>query len=169
MSLNLSLRQLMVFREVMRSGSVSEAAKTLHRSQPALSAMLSNMENELGFVLFERRGNRLMPKTGPKDRLTFCHQPTDQCEKISDPSIVIMHRRGTATDQPAVESRTQIRENPIFHRKNCHLPIGANRLDHRREFLAILRAGLGKFRFIRVGHQQRDMHDLPALHIYEPV
>jgi DNA-binding transcriptional LysR family regulator len=62
MSLNLSLRQLMVFREVMRCGSVSEAAKTLHRSQPAVSAMLSNMENELGFVLFERRGNRLMPK-----------------------------------------------------------------------------------------------------------
>ncbi len=62
MSLNLSLRQLMVFREVMRCGSVSEAAKTLHRSQPALSAMLGNMESELGFVLFERRGNRLIPK-----------------------------------------------------------------------------------------------------------
>lgn len=62
MSLNLSLRQLMVFREVMRCGSVSEAAKTLHRSQPALSSMLANMESELGFVLFERRGNRLTPK-----------------------------------------------------------------------------------------------------------
>lgn len=62
MSLNLSLRQLTVFREVMRCGSVSEAAKVLHRSQPALSAMLSNMESELGFVLFERRGNRLVPK-----------------------------------------------------------------------------------------------------------
>lgn len=46
----------------MRCGSVSEAAKALHRSQPALSAMLSNMESELGFVLFERRGNRLVPK-----------------------------------------------------------------------------------------------------------
>lgn len=62
MSLNLSLRQLMVFREVMRCGSVSGAAKSLHRSQPALSAMLANMESELGFELFERRGNRLVPK-----------------------------------------------------------------------------------------------------------
>ena len=62
LNLNLSLRQLTVFREVMRCGSVSEAAKTLHRSQPALSAMLANMESELGFVLFERRGNRLVPK-----------------------------------------------------------------------------------------------------------
>lgn len=62
MALNLSLRQLVVFREVMRRGSVSEAAKVLHRTQPALSAMLAGMEGELGFQLFERRGNRLLPR-----------------------------------------------------------------------------------------------------------
>lgn len=62
MALNLSLRQLVVFREVMLRGSVSEAAKILHRTQPALSAMLAGMEAELGFELFVRRGNRLLPK-----------------------------------------------------------------------------------------------------------
>lgn len=62
MALNLSLRQLVVFREVMRHGSVSAAAKVLHRSQPALSAMLGSMERELGFELFARTGNRLTPK-----------------------------------------------------------------------------------------------------------
>ena len=62
MALNLSLRQLVVFREVMRRGSVSEAAKVLHRTQPALSSMLAGMESELGFELFLRRGNRLVPK-----------------------------------------------------------------------------------------------------------
>jgi len=62
MALNLSLRQLLVFREVMRCGSVSGAAKVMHRTQPALSAMLASMENELGFQLFVRKGNRLIPK-----------------------------------------------------------------------------------------------------------
>ena len=62
MALNLSLRQLVVFREVMRCGSVSGAAKVLHRTQPALSSMLASMENELGFQLFLRKGNRLIPK-----------------------------------------------------------------------------------------------------------
>lgn len=62
MALNLSLRQLVVFREVMRCGSVSGAAKVLHRTQPALSAMLASMEAELGFQLFVRKGNRLIPK-----------------------------------------------------------------------------------------------------------
>ncbi len=62
MALNLSLRQLVVFREVMRCGSVSGAAKVLHRTQPALSSMLASMENELGFKLFLRKGNRLIPR-----------------------------------------------------------------------------------------------------------
>lgn len=62
MALNISLRQLVVFREVMRCGSVSGAAKVLHRTQPALSSMLAGMENELGFKLFVRKGNRLIPK-----------------------------------------------------------------------------------------------------------
>jgi len=62
MSLHLSLRQLVVFREVMRRGSVSDAAQALHRSQPALSAMLAGMERQLGFELFVRHGNRLVPK-----------------------------------------------------------------------------------------------------------
>lgn len=59
MSLAISLRQLRVFREVMRYGSLSKAALTLHRSQPALSAMLSGLERDLGIALFERKGNRL--------------------------------------------------------------------------------------------------------------
>lgn len=59
---NISLRHLSAFREVMRCGSVTEAAKALHRSQPAVSAMLSDMESQLGISLFERKGNRLIPK-----------------------------------------------------------------------------------------------------------
>ena len=59
---NLSIRQLQTFREVMRSGSVSAASRVLGRSQPAVSAMLANLEVELGFDLFERRKGRLIPK-----------------------------------------------------------------------------------------------------------
>jgi len=62
MALNLSLRQLTVFREVMRCGAVSSAAMVLHRTQPALSSTLASMERELGFELFVRKGNRLIPK-----------------------------------------------------------------------------------------------------------
>lgn len=62
MSSNLSIKQLETFRAVMRSGSVSVAARSLCRSQPAISSMISNLENKLGFDLFERNKGRLTPK-----------------------------------------------------------------------------------------------------------
>lgn len=60
--MNLSFRQLRTFREVMRSGSVSEAARALGRTQPAVSAMIGGLERELGFSLFERERGRLVPR-----------------------------------------------------------------------------------------------------------
>lgn len=62
MPVNLSIKQLETFRAVMHSGSVSQAAKSLCRTQPAVSSMLVNLENELSFQLFERNKGRLIPK-----------------------------------------------------------------------------------------------------------
>jgi DNA-binding transcriptional LysR family regulator len=57
----LNLKQLRAFREVVSTGSVSEAARRLHRSQPAISAIIATLEQELGIELFVRRGMRLNP------------------------------------------------------------------------------------------------------------
>lgn len=54
-------KQLGVFREVMRTASFSEAARNLNRTQPAVSAMIASLENELGYRLFLRHPGRLIP------------------------------------------------------------------------------------------------------------
>lgn len=54
-------RQLEVFTAVMRAGTVTEAARMLHISQPALSQILLHCEDELGFRLFDREKGRLRP------------------------------------------------------------------------------------------------------------
>lgn len=54
-------KQLTVFHEVMRCGSFSEAARNLNRTQPAISAMVANLEQELGYKLFIRRAGQLLP------------------------------------------------------------------------------------------------------------
>ncbi|UWQ90534.1 LysR family transcriptional regulator [Rhodobacteraceae bacterium M382] len=59
--MNLSFRQLQAFREVMRTGSVSEAARILGRTQPAASALIANLEGELGLALFRRQRGKLVP------------------------------------------------------------------------------------------------------------
>ena len=57
----MNLKQLAAFREVMLTGSVSEAARNLYRTQPAISSMIAGLEEDLGFELFSRRGGRLHP------------------------------------------------------------------------------------------------------------
>ena len=54
-------RQLEVFTAVMRAGTVTEAARQLNISQPALSQILMHCEDELGFALFDREKGRLRP------------------------------------------------------------------------------------------------------------
>lgn len=57
----MNLKQMEVFRAVMLTGSVSQAANLLYRTQPAVSMMISSLEKEIGFELFERRKKRLYP------------------------------------------------------------------------------------------------------------
>lgn len=54
-------RQLEVFAAIMRTGSVTGAARMLNVSQPAVSQILLNTEDELGFALFDRDKGRLHP------------------------------------------------------------------------------------------------------------
>lgn len=56
-----TLRQLEIFREVVRTRTTIGAAKALNVSQPAVSNMIKQMEARIGFPLFERLGNRLVP------------------------------------------------------------------------------------------------------------
>jgi DNA-binding transcriptional LysR family regulator len=55
------IRQLQIFREVLRAGSERLAAKILGISQPAVSQHIKQLEAEIGFALFSRESNRLVP------------------------------------------------------------------------------------------------------------
>ena len=57
----MNLTQLRVFCEIMKSGSISKTANTLGRTQPAVSLAVKNLEQTLGFKLFERQGRQLVP------------------------------------------------------------------------------------------------------------
>jgi DNA-binding transcriptional LysR family regulator len=54
-------KQMLAFRMVMITGSVSQAAERIHISQPAVSNLISSLEQHFGFKLFERRKGRLIP------------------------------------------------------------------------------------------------------------
>ena len=57
----ISLWQMTVIREIMRTGSISAAARQLGRTQPALSATVRELERNMNCQLFDRQKNRLIP------------------------------------------------------------------------------------------------------------
>lgn len=58
--MHITLRQLEVFAEVLKSGSTTQASQRLALSQSAVSAALADLEGQLGIQLFDRIGKRLL-------------------------------------------------------------------------------------------------------------
>jgi DNA-binding transcriptional LysR family regulator len=57
----LSFRHVEVIHAVVLTGSATGAAERLHVTQPAVSNMLRDAQERLGFELFERKAGRLIP------------------------------------------------------------------------------------------------------------
>lgn len=55
------LKHIEVFNAVMLTGTVSAAARLLHVTQPAVTQTLQHAELQLGYALFTRQRNRLVP------------------------------------------------------------------------------------------------------------
>jgi DNA-binding transcriptional LysR family regulator len=56
----INIRQIEVFRLVMLTGSITDAARALSVSQPGITRMIRNIESRLGISLFLRRKGKLI-------------------------------------------------------------------------------------------------------------
>jgi DNA-binding transcriptional LysR family regulator len=59
LEVELNQRRIEAFRAVMNTGSITRAAEQLCISQPAVSRLIADLEDEIGFKLFERAGGKL--------------------------------------------------------------------------------------------------------------
>jgi DNA-binding transcriptional LysR family regulator len=61
--MNVTFRQLRVFVEVARQGSMARAAETLHLTPPAVSMQIKEVEAQVGLPLFDRQGRAIALST----------------------------------------------------------------------------------------------------------
>jgi len=66
----MNLRELEVFRAIMLGGSITEAARILGISQPAVSTALRHAEDRLDLTLFRRHKGRIHPTSEALDLYT---------------------------------------------------------------------------------------------------
>jgi DNA-binding transcriptional LysR family regulator len=76
--------QLHTFLEIVRLKSFSKAAQTCYRTQPAISAQVRQLEQELRAELFERFGSRISLTTAGRIFAEYAEQMLDQLRRAKD-------------------------------------------------------------------------------------
>jgi DNA-binding transcriptional LysR family regulator len=76
--------QLHTFLEIVRLKSFSKAAHTCYRTQPAISAQVRQLEQELNTALFERFGSRISLTTAGKIFADYAAQILDLRRRAQD-------------------------------------------------------------------------------------
>ena len=92
-SRKLRLRQLEALMAVADHGSITNAATELGISQPAVSRLLSDLGERLGFALFDRRKGQLVPSQEIRFLQPDIRRVLELMRQISDVSEEITNRR----------------------------------------------------------------------------
>ena len=82
--LKFKIRQLEAFRAVAETGSMTKAANQLGISQPAVSRLVSDFSNTVGFEVFKRRRGILEPTSDSRYLLAEVRRLIDSLEHLED-------------------------------------------------------------------------------------
>jgi len=96
--MNITLRQLHIFREVAESGSFTRASKQLFLSQPAVSMQIKQLEQVVGQPLLVKLGRGLMLTDAGQEMLALSrsmldqvHMTAERLQQISEGQIGRLH------------------------------------------------------------------------------
>ncbi|WP_299669243.1 LysR substrate-binding domain-containing protein [uncultured Ruegeria sp.] len=87
--MKITFRQVDAFRAVVSTGTVTEAAALLGISQPAVSRLISDLEAEVGFALFQRSGRVLVPTDEARLLVQEVRQAVSGMEHIKQAATAI--------------------------------------------------------------------------------
>ena len=80
----MNINQLKYVLEVAGSSSMREASTRLYVSQPALSASIHELEDELGILLFDRTNRGISLTDAGREFLTYAKKAVSQYEVLEE-------------------------------------------------------------------------------------
>ncbi|MBQ2906068.1 MAG: LysR family transcriptional regulator, partial [Peptococcaceae bacterium] len=83
----MDIRNLTTFVHVAELGNFSRAAERLGYSQPTISVQIRQLEQELGFRLFDRIGHAVRLTDKGRDILAYAQQVCILCQQIVDDTV----------------------------------------------------------------------------------
>ncbi|MDR3427319.1 MULTISPECIES: LysR family transcriptional regulator [Silvimonas] len=87
----ISLEQLRVFAEVVRAGSFLAAARSIGRTQSAVSYTIATLEQQLGILLFDRSGYRPKLTSTGEALLRDAHAILERVDRLQARASAIEH------------------------------------------------------------------------------
>lgn len=78
-----SYRQITVLNTIFKRGSASAAAEHLNISQPAVSKLISSLEQEFGYKLFYRTGRKLRPTAEAEMLIPFVERALNEMDRLT--------------------------------------------------------------------------------------
>ena len=92
----MDIRTMQYFLAVIREGTISAAAESLHVAQPSLSRQMKDLEEELGVMLFEH-GNRKITLTEEGQVLRRCAEELVRLMQLTQEEIAQVKHRLTGS------------------------------------------------------------------------
>lgn len=80
----MNINQIKYVLTVAQSSSMREAASKLYVSQPALSASIRELEDELGILIFERSNKGITLTEAGHEFISYAKKAVSQCEILED-------------------------------------------------------------------------------------
>lgn len=156
----MKLKHIEAFNAVMLTGSVSAAARLMHVTQPAITQTLQHAELQLGYALFTRQRNRLVPTHEAQTLYPEIQRLMSQLEAVSRLADAL-GRQGGAGLRILIVPSLAVRALPEalarFRQRHPGMPISVRSLHSREvaQSMALQEGDVG----IVYGHIRH-----PALH-----
>lgn len=107
----MDINQLQSFQTIIEMKNLTKAADKLHISQPALSASLSRLEHELGYVLFDRVSRRLQLNDYGQ---IFAKYAANILQNVQEASAELARHADSLSKRMTVYSATKRSIGPVY-------------------------------------------------------